>query len=89
MPTSSEYTFQVRIPSVWISVIFMYQQECIPLGCIPPASVATIRNQYLPPHPMTFLEGERTPPWKKTLSSSVVRQTPVKTLPSRNFVCGR
>ena len=44
-------------------------QECIPVGCVPPASVAVSPARTRPP-PLPC-------------------QTGVKTLPSRNFVCGR
>ena len=53
---------------------YFIEQECIPVGCVPPACQTLFCGITcpvgVPTHPMD-------------------RQTPVKTLPSRNFVCGR
>ena len=51
-------------------------QECIPVGCVPPASV-----------PVSGEEG--SVPGPEAEQNRAESHTGVKTLPSRNFVCGR
>ena len=70
-------------------------QESIPIGCIPPALVATTRCQHwgcVPcgvcawiPTPLEGTLNQACPPPRGQNDL----QTPVKTLPSRNFVGGR
>ena len=77
-----------------------FQQECIPVGCAPPASVATTRcGAYLPvgwastrrpmagPMPPQTYPGPGTPPPVDRMTHTHTH-TPVKTLSSRNFVGG-
>ena len=61
------------------------KQESIPVGCVPPAC-----RQYrigLPGVGNTSREGVSSS--RGVSTPPVDRKTPVKTLPSRNFVCGR
>ena len=87
-----------------ISVNFMQfsaknfvKQECIPVGCVLPAAVAVravstrhpLPREQAPPgsrHPP-----DQAPPPARPGTSPLwtESQTPVKTLPSRSFVCGR
>ena len=56
------------------------EQECIPVGCVPPAAVAIPGGLHQPPR-------EQTPP-EQTSPLLTESQTPVKTLPYPNFVAG-
>ena len=83
---------------VWslVRIILLVNKQSIPVGCIPSTLVATTRCQYWgylvylppgipnPPSPPSPLP-ERT--WnQRLLPYPVDRQTPLKALPSRNFV---
>ena len=70
-------------------------QDCIPVGCVPTASVATTSDQYLltpggrTPHPPPQPQKDHGTRQEVTLYPPVNRITGVKTLPFRNFVGGR
>ena len=69
------------------------KQECIPVGCVPPALVAVtgcvwgvyapLSSHFLSSHPLPLHPLSKCMMWYTPLG----RQTPVKTLPSRNIVC--
>ena len=57
------------------------EQECIPVGCVPPAAVAVSPAKHVPPHPLPRTPPPCTPP-------AVDRHTPVKTLSSQTLFAG-
>ena len=75
--------------------------ESIPLGSVSSASVATTRRQYRyaqgvgitgHTHPLKGTWDQGYPldcTWDQGYPPPVNRQTPVKTLPSHNYCCGR
>ena len=79
---------------------WILKQECIPVGCVPPAAVG-VRGvpgpgglHQAPPPDQTSPPGAGTPPGPDPPGAGTPplwteSHTPVETLPSRNFVCGR
>ena len=65
-----------------VSLKFRNKQEIIPVGCVPPAF--GVRGGENPPGKNTVPETEVT-----SYPTAVNRQTGVKALPSRYFVCGQ
>ena len=75
-----------------------YKQECIPVGCVRPASVAITRRQYQGVcFPGVYLPGgytrhthpPREGPGTRHRHTPVDRHMSMKTLPFRNFLGGR
>ena len=88
--------------SVVIELQGLIVQECIPVGCVPPASVAASAGGGICPRgvypggclPVRCLPAGYTPPPSIASCDTPSRlltesQTGVKSLPSRNFVCGQ
>ena len=74
------YIFQKRKNKLSIIIIIIIndrngnktqmQQECIPVGCVSTAAVATTRYQYpLDTDPPAQRPPEQTPPWRETLQT--------------------
>ena len=63
------------------------KQECIPIGCVPPTVVPTIRCTVLRGKALSkgLYPGEGFSVTEIYTPSPVERQTPVNTLPFRNF----
>ena len=64
-------------------------QEKSPVGCVSPALYPMGGYPWQRPLPLDRDPPDRDPSWTETLTLWTESQTGVKTLPSRNFVCGR
>ena len=66
----------LKFPVTWAQILSHYlKQECIPVGCVPPAAVAISPAMHAPLPHRACSPATHAPP--------VDRQTPVKTLPSQ------
>ena len=72
----------INVPTLRVSIYSNTKQECIPVGCVPPAAVAVGGS---PPAPPDQAPQEQAPPWDQAPHSGpdppVDRHTPVNILP--------
>ena len=72
----------ITLPHLLEKRPFFEKQECIPVGCVPPAAVAVRGGLHQAP------PGPGTPPGSRPPSLWTESQTPVKISPCPNFVAG-